>query len=224
MITDDIYTEAVKYLKKEKIRYIKVPVIKYSQATIDATTHDQRTVLNTASKINVFNCHEFDKVVQLDADCMFLKNVDELFNYPDGAMYQDPSWHRGFVGLFVCTPRNHPIDYYQYLITTSSIPMYDGDLLESLWLPFFNNSKYQIPSYYFINITLSNFEDYRKNKSIYGIHFCYKFKPWHYLSSEDYFNDYEKELQNDSITRTNIVHFYINHYIIPLQEKYPELF
>lgn len=222
MITEDIYDKASIYLKKESINYIKVPVIKYSDTTINNT--QDKHILLTASKLNIFNLYQFNKVIYIDADCLLLKNIDELFNYPDGAMYDEED-ECGFSGLFVCTPQNHPIDYYISLLQSNrQNTMWDGDLLGNLWFPFKTNLDYRIPYSYFINITTENLEELRQTISIYGIHFCYKYKPWRYNSSTEFIKDYTTELKNYGTARIELVEFYIQFFIKPLKNKYPELF
>ena len=87
MVTENIFDKVIRYLKKEQINYIKVPVISYSPAT--ARKMNNARLETIASKVNVFGLKEFTKVVYLDADSVFIKTIDELFDYPDGAMYDE---------------------------------------------------------------------------------------------------------------------------------------
>lgn len=87
MVTENIFDQVVSYLNKENIKYIKVPVIEYSITTKEAMNN--KRLETVASKVNVFSLTDFDKVVYLDIDSFFLKTVDELFNYFDGALYED---------------------------------------------------------------------------------------------------------------------------------------
>ena len=221
MVTEDIFDNVVEYLNKERVSYIKVPVIEYSEATKQATK-DER-LLSIASKMNVFTLHEFDKVVYLDSDAIFFKNIDELFEYPDGALYDDGRKY-GFVGLFVCSPEMHPLDYYLSLLQNSPVTMWESDLLEPLWFPFQTNPDYRIPFSYFVNITNENIDNVNKEVPFFGVHFCYKYKPWNYLSVKDYINDYKRELKHYGVIREEIVDFYITKYVLPLYKKYPKIF
>lgn len=223
MITEDIYNDVKMYIEKESIHYIIVPVLHYSQATIDFTK-DKR-MLSIASKMNIFTLTQFDKVIYLDADCFILKSIDELFNYPDGAMYDDFGRSVGFVGLFVCCPKMHAFTYYMQILQNSKEPMWESDLLEPLWFPYKTNMDYHIPPQYYVNITCTDLDTLKVNyKEFYGIHFCYIYKPWNYDSAEEYLQDYYKEFTKQSLFRQNIVKFYITHYVKPFKEKYPEIF
>ena len=223
MVTENIYDEAIKYLLLEDIKYIKVPVVYYSKLTRD-NTKDPR-LLSIASKMNIFTLHQFDKVVYLDADCVILDNIDDLFDYPDGAMYDEGGATTGFVGLFVCTPSAHALKYYMLILQHESSNMWESDLLEPLWFPFKTNPDYRIPPNYFVNINRDDFDNVALDAPIKVVHFCNKAKPWNYTTPEDFFSAIReyKDL-NSSQLRYDIIEFYINHYILPLKNQYPELF
>ena len=218
MVTENILPKAQKYLNAENIFYKKVNFLEYSEETKirDAGTY----LLNIASKMNVFTLTEYDKVVFIDADSIFLQNIDELFNYPDGAMYAEPNHDEGFAALFVCTPRNHNLDYYMALLHTQY--MWESDLLGKLWFPFKSNADYQISTNYFLNITIENL-DYWDFRYVKGIHFCYHYKPWKYQTVENYLIDYYKEFEVGSYIRQNIIQYYFDYYLTPLRKEYPEL-
>lgn len=71
-------------------------------------------LLNTASRVSVFDLNSYDKMVFIDTDVLLLKNVDELFNYPDGSMCSPKPEDGGFEGLLVFIPRNHSLDYIHF--------------------------------------------------------------------------------------------------------------
>ena len=221
MVTDTVCQAVEPYLKKERIIYSVVPEIKYSKEIQNFLKGHY--VLNTASKMNIFSLYSYEKVVYIDADSFFIKTVDELFNYPDGAMY-DPGHHdEGFSAMFVCSPRYH--DQKLYLEIFNFLPMLDGDLLAHLWFCFKSNPDYRIPQGYFINITIDNMEDYKPAQQyIHGVHFCYKYKPWKYRTAQAYLNDFYKEFKNfHSTVRDNLIKAYFDRYLIPLRRDYPEL-
>ena len=218
MVTKNVVDKAEQYLKKENILYKIVDFLEYSEITKqkDAGTY----LLNIASKMNVFTLTEYDKVVFIDADSMFFQNIDDLMNYPDGAMYAELGHINGFAGLFVCIPKNHNLNYYMTLLHSQY--MWESDLLGELWFPFKSNIEYQISTNYFVNITLENLEDWNIY-DIKGIHFCYHYKPWKYNNINEYFQDYYKEFNNISLQRENIVRFYFEYYLNPLRKEYIDL-
>lgn len=89
-------------------------------------------ILYTASKIQVFTLKEWDKMVYIDADTIFLQNADELFEYPDGAMIKYPNDPYGFSGLFVFCPGNHDEDDFYPTVMREHFCA-DGDLLGKFW-------------------------------------------------------------------------------------------
>lgn len=218
MVTDNITQNTINYLQKENILYTIVPQIEYSE---QIKIHDAgKSVLNTASKLNIFDLKQYDKIVYFDADCIFLSNIDDLFNYPDGAMYDNWGYGMGFSALFVCCPNYHYSKYYITLIKNYNI--WDGQLLGELWFPYRTNKDYHIPYQYFINIT-RNFNSIPMDL-IKGIHFIYKYKPWEYNNVEEYLKDFSKEIGGPYYGQKKILNYYFNNYLFPLKEKYPELF
>lgn len=220
MVTKDIASQTIPYLQKEKILYKIVDYLNYSKLT--QKNFENSYILNIASKLNVFLLKEYDKIVYIDADSFFLANIDELFNYPDGAMYTEPGYNYGFTGMFVCCPKNHILEYYMAILEKFDI--WESDLLGALWFPFKTNKDYRIPFQYFINITLQNLDTYDLTQ-MKGIHFCYNYKPWNYNNVLDFLQDFDKEfIKYPNHNRFICVGYYMQKYLIPIQQKYPELF
>lgn len=217
LVTEDIYDQVIIYLQKENIETVKVPVLKYSLETTEKTPSQR--LLNIASKMNVLNLKQYKKIVYIDIDSVFFKTVDELFDYPDGAMLEEPGENMGFAGLFVCCPEHHVLDYYMTILEHHYL--WESDLLGTMWFPFKTNNDYRIPSKYFFNINRNDFKMYYPIKQkIYGLHFCAKDKPWLYNNGREYnkiFREYDP-------IRDELIQFYFRHYLNPLKEDYPELF
>ena len=217
MVTNDIILNVYNKLRQAEILYEIVPVLKYSQSTIDYWGLQSKTVLRTASKLNLFKLEQFDKVIYLDADSFFLKNPDELFNKYDGAIYKNYSENdNGFSGLFVCTPKNHNFDYYNILMkNTCSL---DGDLFGNLFFTYKTNQDYQIDTSWFLHIL---YLDQVKLENIYGVHFCYDYKPWNYTNAEAYLKDFNQHFGcYDNDNKKLIVQKYISEYLTPIKQKF----
>ena len=221
MVTDNITKQVTRYLNKEQINYIEVPVITYSPVTIKKINNKRLETI--ASKVNVFGLKEFDKVVYLDADSFFIKTIDELFNYPDGALYDEGNAERGFCGLFVCCPRSHLLKCYTILLQNSD--MWESDIIEELWFPYKTNQDYHIPFPYFVNINNESFESFQPiQQRIYGLHFCGELKPWKFNSADEYRKAFYKNFSFPSKIRDNLIQWYYTHYVKPLKIQYPEIF
>ena len=118
--------------------------------------------------------------------------------------------------MFTFIPKNHNFEYYKNII--QNIPILDGDLLANLWFPFKSNPEYHIPTEYFLNITLDNFDNYINTAK--GFHFCYKYKPWNYKSTEEFNNDFYNGLNKPySKLRTAVVETYLERYILDFSKK-----
>ena len=171
-ITEEIFSIELEQLLKNlncKIKIIKS--LEYSLIT--KKKYNNQAVLNTASKIQIFDFKEWDKLIYLDSDALILKNIDELFKKPDGSMIYIDNQPYGFTGLFIIEPKAH-LEKDFYLTLMQHCNVFDGDLLGKLWFFIKNSPNHQIPYYYFQNYTPTNNID----KRIKVIHFCNQPKPW----------------------------------------------
>jgi len=76
---------------------------------------------------------QYDKLIYLDADTKVFRNIDDLFDYPDGSMLI-PSGEEdigGHTALMVFSPINHDYDFYRQII--NNLICADGDMLGKLW-------------------------------------------------------------------------------------------
>lgn len=148
MITEDIFNENIKnILKKENILYKVIPVLTYAEKTlltIEKEHPENKTLKNTASKLNIFNLDEYDKIIYVDADSVIFQNVDSLFNFPDGSMSWDGK--EGLTSLLVLCPKNHNYDYYISVMKDNNCV--DGNLIGDLWFQHKSNVDYRIPINY----------------------------------------------------------------------------
>lgn len=220
MVTEDIYNEVINYLNNEHINVIKVPVISYSDITLNRVQNDRLAA--TASKINIFSLHQFDKIVYLDLDQVFIATADNLFNFPDGSLYDDGG-ESSSSGILVCNPPSHNIEFYKVIL--NNFCLLDGDLLDTLWFPYKTDQRYHIPIEYSLNILAPDFEElYCFLPKLYGLHFCGDLKPWNFSSSEKYKEAFYEDYPTRSLSRDYFFDWYFKRYINPLREQYPEIF
>ena len=222
MITEDIYDEAINFFKEENILPAKIPYLHYSRTTEENAPHDY--IPRIASKMACFMFKDYDKMVYLDADCIVLRNIDDLFKYPDGAMYRETGMDGGFAGLYVFCPKNHHLEWYMCILQNFDI--WEADLLKDLWFPFKTNEDYQIPEDYFQNVTNEAFEQCINLNTIKCLHFCYFTKPWKFKTEEEFSNElYGREDTNLNISnkRNIIIDYYFKKYLLPLREQYGEV-
>lgn len=219
-VTENIYEQVKPYLDAENILYKIIPFLEYSQATKDCWMKSMGTsyILNIAPKFILFKFYEYDKLVYIDSDILICQNIDRLFTYPDGALYNDNG--RPFIGLFVFIPRNHKADYYYVL--SNYFESIESDILEPLFFPFKSNPDYRIPFEYYVNITYDNL-DKQNLLAVKVFHFCYKYKPWKFTCPENFIKTFQEEFPNYSQeARTEITKNYFDLYFYPLLNKYPE--
>ena len=77
--TENLEENIFNTLIKNNIYYKKIPQLILNSEKL----YIKKSMYNTNSKFYIFsNFYEYDKLVYIDADSLFFKNADELFNYP----------------------------------------------------------------------------------------------------------------------------------------------
>lgn len=192
-LTKDLYQkDIVDILHKFDIWIELIDRYEYSEEVRNKWLN--HSVLNTASKINLFKCDSWDKLIYIDADTYLRENLDHLMLYPDGSILYDSTDipHYGFSGLFVFKPNNHYAEFYQELLQKTNC--FDGDFLGKLWFYVKDSSAHQIPFHY-------NELFYRAKSpdcpypldEIKSIHFVGVTKPWKEVSNDLMDNIFIKE-------------------------------
>ena len=182
MVVDTIFTpELENCLRNNCIVYEVVSPLSYCQAVHDRYQEVCPSVLNTASKLQIFSLKNWDKLVYIDADALVIQNIDDLFDYPDGSMLKYPEDAFGFTGLFVCCPRRHHEEEFYPTLLKEHLCL-DGDLIGKLWFFVHDSPCHQIPTCYFTQYDITN--DF---KSLKAIHYCNSLKPWIHVDHE-FFN------------------------------------
>lgn len=205
VLTEDLATQSnLNLFSKENIIVETVSTLTYGEAT--AKEIERRKwpikVLNTASKFHIFNLKKYEKLVYIDCDTMFLKNSDELFDYPDGSMMYIKGEEWGMTGCIVFCPKNHNYELYLKLLDFQT--RVDGGILGDLFFPVKSNPDYQIDS----DIYLTDISQLTSRTKI--VHFGYQArKPFHY--------NVDEMAEKLDVAFPYRLYFY---YMIPLKEKH----
>lgn len=181
-VTKDIATEKIiNPLKKIGCWVYIINTLQYNKETQNEWKN--HPVLNTASKIALFELNKWDKLVYLDADILVLENIDDLFNKPDGAMLWRDNGNGGLSTCFVFMPEHHnEIKYYLSLI--ENIKTFDGDLLAGFWFTCKSNQEYRINEQYLCEYGKAILESFKTK----AIHFGGSLtKPW--MDFNDFIKD-----------------------------------
>ena len=208
-ITDELYDYNAPILTDAGCYTERIERLTYHQSIIDKWGNTKyKSVLNTASKISLFKLNKWDKLVYIDADCLVLQNIDDLFNWPDGSMLRYSSEQFGFSGLMVFCPCFHNVEYYEIIMKNTGCT--DGNLFGDLWFCAKSNPAYQIPHNY-----LMTYDSLAKDKmlNVYPrdyrdckvIHFVNQPKPWVDITAFDqsfwYVHYYDELLHTINLNR-----------------------
>ena len=150
-------------------------------------------LLNTSSRISIFQLKKYDKLVFIDADVLITCNVDELFNYFDGSMVRDENIGEhikyddrgGFEGLMVISPKNHSFDLYKFILENK--PIMTSNLFSSLLFPIKSNHDYLIPVFYFYDFKAAHMI---KEQGVKIYHWASN-KPWDLIPDDELYNTEE---------------------------------
>jgi alpha-N-acetylglucosamine transferase len=157
------------------------------------------------SKLHIFNCFEYEKIVYLDADLLICDNIESLFERPHmsavsagSVLPENANWTKFNGGVMVIEPHS---DLFKKLLSIlGSLPTYElGDqgFLNSYYCDWENKShlhlphKYNIPVYYIDRYCLLpdfhfNYLDRKlEKKNISILHFWGNIKPWD-VNNEDF--------------------------------------
>ena len=137
-------------------------------------------------KLRVFDLCEYEKIVYIDCDMMFIESIDEAFDFPDmsatigGQLYPG---NEQFVdlssGFMVITPRKGLSDSIAALIPdvvkTKKI-FGDQDVLQAFFSDWKQHNELHLPGGY--NVWFPHYQYYLENEFVKGVHFLGKKKPW----------------------------------------------
>lgn len=197
-LTNDIVdNKIINILTQENINYLIVRKLQYKNNS------EKGTILNTASKIHIFNFKQFDKIVYIDADTLVLKNIDNLFNYPNGSIVMWPESDLGMSGLFVFTPHSSQYQLYEFYecLIENMNGITDGTIIGNLFFPCLDNKDYQIPIEYLV-------QDVNIKSNYKVIH--YGIKPFLLYSTKERLQYYKYSAYKK----------YFDEYLIPFEQKY----
>tara|TARA_A100001515_G_scaffold144548_1_gene148992 strand:- start:1552 stop:2271 length:720 start_codon:yes stop_codon:yes gene_type:complete len=83
----------------------------------------------TFTKLNVFNLTQFDKIVYIDADCIVLQNIDDMFNFPTLSGYTLAHTGELEAGVLVLEPSNQLFNEILSFIDKENWKNHDQSLL-----------------------------------------------------------------------------------------------
>ena len=188
VVTNNINPYSRNILSQKKIQTIEVENFFYRPECVKAfSAWGMPHWKYTAAKIRIFGLTEFEKLVYLDSDMMVLRNIDHLFDCPDGSAAEDSSIifeeniesHKQLnSGLLVIVPSKEKEQKLIELSKTCSGA--DQDLIRKLYANWIKQENLHLPNEY--NIFNSFVPNYIKKglrvEEFFVIHFIGKEKPF----------------------------------------------
>lgn len=191
-------TQLITKLMSSGIHIEWIEPLEYSAGT--QAKYPGKVVLNTASKVNLFNLVNYDKLCYIDADTIVVNNIDDVFDRLDGSMVKFQNDDYGFTGLFVFSPRNHRADFYLHLL--KNFDCFDGDLIGSLWFYTRTSADHWISDDYCKHY--NNDVKRKGNHNVRVWHFCNEgCKPWKPADRENMKLTYVLQKYDDLLARVH---------------------
>lgn len=176
-VDKNIYSEKIKTKLEENDIIIElVNHLEYPEKVKQFYNSDRVNL--TATKLQIFNLNQYDKLVYIDADVLVLKNIDDLFNYDDGSIViMEHTPNIGFSGLFVFSPKNYNMDViYNMLKNGAGL---DGNIIATLFNKILINDNYKINENYLMPLWRFYSIPENKQAEVKVLHFCHdSYKPW----------------------------------------------
>jgi len=178
-------SESMQNLLREKFDHVEIVDVMDSNDSVNLGLLKRPELGITFTKMHCWRLTQFSKCVFLDADCLVLKNVDELFEREEFSASTDVGWPDCFnSGVFVFKPS---IETYtnllKFALDQGSFDGGDQGLLNN----YFSNwstseSNKRLPFIY--NMTSNVFYSYapafvKFRDQVKIVHFIGKSKPWH---------------------------------------------
>lgn len=152
-LTKNLATEEnLTIFQQENIKVEIINCLKYSdniKQLVNEKWKYKSSVLNTASKIDIFSLKHYEKIIYLDVDTLVLENIDDLFDKYDGSILW---WNEPMSGLFVIEPKNHDSLIYQNLLPMAL----DGSIIAAVFFVSKSNPEYRISDKYMKNTMFLN--------------------------------------------------------------------
>lgn len=164
VINDELNLDTLYELKIRNIKTIQFDKIQYPKSTIKKMEENgwmNSNLYNTADKLRIFSLTDYEKLVYLDADLLILKNIDYLFNSPNGcavidagAVYDCDSslfglkesrdyYHNFNSGLLVIEPKENSFnELYKIMLDNQG---YDQEIIRKYWSFWLEDTSKHLP-------------------------------------------------------------------------------
>jgi glycogenin glucosyltransferase len=185
MITDNV-TQGLRDQLAAVFDHVEVVNLLNSEDTVNLALLNRPDLGVTFTKLHCWRLTQYSKCVFLDADCLVLSNVDDLFEREELSAAPDVGWPDCFnSGVFVFVPS---LETYQSLVEFAlSRGSFDGGDQGLLNLYFSNWATQDIARHlpFIYNCVSTTFYSYLPAFKQFGenvkiVHFIGAVKPWHY--------------------------------------------
>lgn len=180
---------AIAFLRSLDILILDASFSDYSEIIYDEDGN-VASYCNCSGKLALYNFQQFKKIVYIDTDTYITKNVDELFDLPDGSMARY-CWDERQIsngGVIVLEPNQKVVNMYQNYFAKSreegrfEIP----DDQELLWTYYKYNDRPELHLCYIYNVVASDLDRYKQShlfdigavKIYHFVGTCYGKKVW----------------------------------------------
>ena len=203
MVSSDVSEENNGLLEAAGAAVLVVPKIHSTTSGEEGDRFEIGKNWLTFTKLNVFNLDQFDKIVYVDADCVVLQNVDEMFDFPSPSGYLLAHTGELEAGVLVLEPSKEVFDELMIYKDKENWVNHDQSLLNWYFREKTKNFNRLSNIYHFCHKLYHNDDPALINKRKAKIIEFNGYKPWipgRWKAGEDFYYkiwkyayDYEKE-------------------------------
>jgi len=178
MVSEEVSEENLDILREAGCETILVDKIHSEVSGEDGDRFEVGKNWLTFTKLNVFNMTDYDKIVYIDADCVVLKNIDEMFDFPTLSGYVLAHTGELEAGVLVLQPSEEIFNEILSFINKENWTNHDQSLLNWFFRNHKDNFHHLSNDYHFCHKLYHNQDPMLLNKGLVKIIEFNGYKPW----------------------------------------------
>ena len=178
MVSEEVSEENIQKIEDSGCTTIKVDKIHSNISGEDGDRFEVGKNWLTFTKLNVFNLTQFDKIVYIDADCIVMMNIDEMFDFPAFCGYTLAHTGELEAGVLILEPNNEVFNEILSFLDKENWVHHDQSLLNWFFREHKDNFNHLSNEYHFCHKPYHNNDPSLVSKGEAKIIEFNGYKPW----------------------------------------------